>query len=93
MYKLALVARTFNYLAQKYLYRKLRFTFALYWDVRNKLLLQNLYQDPTKSSSVREIYINWAPGVIPRQEKGDGSKLMDQLIMLIPRFIRLRQLM
>ncbi|KAL8764132.1 MAG: hypothetical protein Q9184_000274 [Pyrenodesmia sp. 2 TL-2023] len=93
LYKVALVSRLFHGLAQKYLFRRLRITFALCWDLRNGSLIQRLEQDPTASASVHEIYINWAPGVIPRQDKGDGCENMDQLISLLPRLTHIKRIM
>ncbi|KAL9001734.1 MAG: hypothetical protein Q9188_005300 [Gyalolechia gomerana] len=78
--------------ARKHLYRKLRFTFARCWEARNALLVQRLEQDPDAASSVREIYINWAPGVIPRQESSTNTTLMYRLTYLIPELTSLKRL-
>ncbi|KAL8827525.1 MAG: hypothetical protein Q9170_006983 [Blastenia crenularia] len=53
---------------------------------RNSRLIQQLENDPDVTSFVHEIYINWAPGVVPRQDSKEGLRLIHQLIDLFPRF-------
>ncbi|KAL8935624.1 MAG: hypothetical protein Q9216_005335 [Gyalolechia sp. 2 TL-2023] len=52
----------------------------------------SLEQDPDATSSVHEIYINWAPGVIPRQESATNTTLMYRLTYLIPDLTSLKRL-
>ena len=88
-----MTSRLLYTLAQNHLYRNLRFTFARCWEARNRRLLENLEQKPTAASSVHEIYINWAPGVIPRQDVTEGTKLIHRLVNIVPKLSCLKRLM
>ncbi len=93
LYNVSLSSRALHHLAQKHLYRKLRFTFARYRYNRNRLLLQKLLTDPTACSSVHEVYINWLGGANPRLETEEGSQMTQQLIDILPRLTSLRRFM
>ncbi|KAL9597904.1 MAG: hypothetical protein Q9219_004857 [cf. Caloplaca sp. 3 TL-2023] len=88
-----LTSKRFQPLTRKYLYRKLRFTFARCWQVQNGLLLQRLEENAEAASFVLEIYVNWAPGVIPRQDHEDGVQLLYRLVNLFPRLVFLKRFM
>ncbi|KAL8723831.1 MAG: hypothetical protein Q9181_007155, partial [Wetmoreana brouardii] len=92
IHNVALSSKYFRHLTYKYLYRKIRLTFARYRNGRNRLLLEKLLSDSTTSSLVHEVYINWLAGANPRHETEEGKQLTEQLIVLIPRLVNLKKL-
>ncbi|KAL9619459.1 MAG: hypothetical protein Q9204_008298, partial [Flavoplaca sp. TL-2023a] len=90
---LSLTSKELHRLAQRYLFRKLRFTFSRCWNHRNKVLLQRLQDDPQARSWVQEIYVNWTAGANPRHDTIEGLHLVNLFIELIPQFTRLKRFM
>ncbi|KAI4228816.1 MAG: hypothetical protein L6R36_001318 [Xanthoria steineri] len=84
-------SRDLHRLAQRYLYRKLRFTFSRCWNDRNRQLLDRLQDDPLLRSFVQEIYVNWIAGANPRFETEEGTQLVNQFVEIIPQLPALRR--
>ncbi|KAL8977911.1 MAG: hypothetical protein Q9205_006387, partial [Flavoplaca limonia] len=90
-YALSLTSKELHRLAQRYLFRKLRFTFSRCWNHRNNALLQRLQNDAQARSYVQEIYVNWTAGANPRHDTIEGLHLVSLFIELIPQFTRLKR--
>ncbi|KAL8687668.1 MAG: hypothetical protein Q9218_006222, partial [Villophora microphyllina] len=59
-------------------------------NARNALLLERLHRNAEAKAAVREIYVNWAPGVIPRHDHEGGKVLMERFVELVPRLVGLK---
>lgn len=93
IYNVCLTSRFLYHLSQKYLYRKLSFTFSRHRNSRNWVLLERLMSDSTARSSVHQLYINWIAGTNPRFENLEGKRLADQLTDIVPLLPALKKLM
>lgn len=90
IYNICLTSKALYDLAQKYMFRRLRFTFSERWNKHNRLLLERLEKVLTACSTVQEVYVNWAAGDTARLMTKEQRWFNEQLCSLVTRSSALR---